>query len=41
MGNPIALMRQEQVMELSETLALGAARLSADFKFSLADSIIL
>jgi predicted nucleic acid-binding protein len=37
----IALMRQGQVMELTETLALGAARLSIEFKLPLADSIIL
>lgn len=37
----IALMRQGRVIELSDTLALGAARLSFDMKLPLADSIIL
>jgi len=37
----IALMRQGQVTELTDTLALGAARLSFDMKLPLADSIIL
>jgi len=37
----IALMRQGQVIELSDTLALGAARLSHELKLPLADSIIL
>jgi len=37
----IALMRQGRVIELSDTLALGAARLSFETKLSLADSIIL
>lgn len=37
----IALMRQGRVVELSDTLALGAARLSVDLKLPLADSIIL
>lgn len=37
----IALMRQGRVIELSDTLALGAARLSFDLKLPLADSIIL
>lgn len=37
----IALMRQGRVIELSDTLALGAARLSFGLKLPLADSIIL
>lgn len=37
----IALMRQGQVIELSDSLALGAARLSFEMKLPLADSIIL
>ncbi|MDR1934071.1 MAG: type II toxin-antitoxin system VapC family toxin [Candidatus Accumulibacter sp.] len=37
----IALMRQGHVQDLTETLALGAARLSSELKLSLADSIIL
>lgn len=37
----IALMRQGRVIELSDTLALGASRLSFDMKLPLADSIIL
>ncbi|MDR2881289.1 MAG: type II toxin-antitoxin system VapC family toxin [Azoarcus sp.] len=37
----IALMRQGRVVELTDTLALGAARLSVDLKLPLADSIIL
>jgi len=37
----IALMRQGQVIELNDTLALGAARLSHELKLPLADSIIL
>jgi predicted nucleic acid-binding protein len=37
----IALMRQGRLQELSETLALGAARLSSELKLPLADSIIL
>jgi predicted nucleic acid-binding protein len=37
----IALMRQGSVQELTETLALGAARLSAELKLPLADSVIL
>lgn len=37
----IALMRQGRVVELSDTLAVGAARLSVDLKLPLADSIIL
>jgi predicted nucleic acid-binding protein len=37
----IALMRQGRVIELSDTLALGAARLSHQLKLPLADSIIL
>jgi len=37
----IALMRQGRVVELTETLALGAARLSVELGLPLADSIIL
>lgn len=37
----IALMRQGRMIELSDTLALGAARLSFEMKLPLADSIIL
>ncbi len=37
----IALMRQGQVVELSDSLAIGAARLSHELKLPLADSIIL
>ena len=37
----IALMRQGQVIALSDSLALGAARLSFEMKLPLADSIIL
>ena len=37
----IALMRQGQQVDLSDSLALGAARLSFDLKLPLADSIIL
>lgn len=37
----IALMRQGRLIELSDTLALGAARLSHELKLPLADSIIL
>lgn len=37
----IALMRQGRVIDLSDTLALGAARLSFETKLPLADSIIL
>ncbi|MCL2161618.1 MAG: type II toxin-antitoxin system VapC family toxin [Betaproteobacteria bacterium] len=37
----VALMRQGRVVELTDTLALGAARLSVDLKLPLADSIIL
>ena len=37
----IALMRQARVVELSDTLAIGAARLSVELKLPLADSIIL
>lgn len=37
----IALMRQGRLVELSDTLALGAARLSYELQLSLADSIIL
>lgn len=36
----IALMRQGRVVELTDTLALGAARLSHELKLPLADSII-
>jgi hypothetical protein len=37
----VALMRQGRVVELYDTLALGAARLSFDLGLPLADSIIL
>jgi len=37
----IALMRQGRVVELTDTLAISAARLSVDLKLPLADSIIL
>ena len=37
----VALMRQAQVLALSDTLAIGAARLSAVLRLPLADSIIL
>ncbi|MCU0247354.1 MAG: type II toxin-antitoxin system VapC family toxin, partial [Bryobacter sp.] len=37
----VALMRQGRVMELSEPLALAAARLSAETGLPMADSIIL
>ncbi len=37
----VALMRQGRVIDLSDTLALGAARLSFEMKLPLADSIIL
>ncbi len=37
----IALMRQGRLIELSDTLALGAARLSHEMRLPLADSIIL
>lgn len=37
----VALMRQGRVIDLSDTLALGAARLSFELKLPLADSIIL
>ncbi len=37
----IALMRQGRLMELNDTVALGAARLSQALKLPLADSIIL
>ncbi|WP_415034086.1 type II toxin-antitoxin system VapC family toxin [Azonexus sp.] len=37
----IALMRQARLIELSDTLAVGAARLSFEMKLPLADSIIL
>lgn len=37
----IAAMRQGRVVDLTETLALGAARLSSERKLPLADSIVL
>jgi len=37
----IALMRQGQQIDLSDAVALGAARISFDLKLPLADSIIL
>lgn len=37
----VALMRQGRVIELTDTLALGAARLSCDLRLPMADSIIL
>lgn len=37
----VALMRRGRVVELSDTLAVGAARLSFDLGLPLADSIIL
>lgn len=37
----VALMRQARVVALSDTLAIGAARLSAALHLPLADSIIL
>ena len=37
----IALMRQGQQIDLSDAVALGAARLSFDLKLPLADSVIL
>ncbi len=37
----VALMRQGRVIDLSDTLALGAARLSFEMKLPLSDSIIL
>ena len=37
----IALIRQGQLIDLSDAVALGAARLSFDLKLPLADSIIL
>lgn len=37
----IALMRQGRVIDISDTLALGAAHLSFEMKLPLADSIIL
>ena len=37
----VALMRQGRVVELTDTLALGAAQLSFQLKLPLADSIIL
>jgi len=37
----IALMRQGQEIDLSGSVALGAARLSFDLKLPLADSVIL
>lgn len=37
----IALMRQGRLIELSDTLAVGAARLSHELKLPLADGIVL
>ncbi len=37
----VALMRQGRLIDLTDTLALGAARLSAELKLPMADSIIL
>ncbi|MBP9714589.1 MAG: type II toxin-antitoxin system VapC family toxin [Sterolibacterium sp.] len=37
----VALMRQGRLIELNDTLALGAACLSVELKLPLADSIIL
>lgn len=37
----IALMRQGRLSELTDTVALGAARLSHELKLPLADSVIL
>ncbi len=37
----IALMRQGRVIELTDTLALGAARLSHELKLPMADSVML
>ena len=37
----VALMRQGRVIELTDALALGAARLSCDLRLPMADSIIL
>ena len=37
----VALMRQGRVIELTDTLALGAARLSCDLRLPMADSVIL
>lgn len=37
----IALMRQSRIIELTDTLAIGAARLSLELKLPLADSVIL
>lgn len=37
----VALMKQAQIMALDEHLALTSARLSAELRLSLADSIIL
>jgi predicted nucleic acid-binding protein len=37
----IALMRQAKVVDLNDSLALSAARLSANARLALADSIIL
>lgn len=37
----VALMAQGQVVELDQTLALGAAKISHDLKIPMADSIIL
>lgn len=37
----IALMRQARVVDLDETLAIASARLSAELRLAMADSIIL
>jgi predicted nucleic acid-binding protein len=37
----VALMRQGRVVDLSETLALSAARLSAEHRLPMADSLML
>lgn len=37
----IALMRQARVIDLDETLAIAAARLSAELRLAMADSVIL
>lgn len=37
----VALMSQGQIVELDQTLALGAAKISHDSKIPMADSIIL
>ncbi len=37
----VALMKRGQVVELSEPMAIGAARLSLELKLPMADSIIL